>query len=102
MELSYLLVDAILIGSDLFSIIHVLGLFDCELANAVQGITTSLFHWQSLWRLPNFKHITSCLTWIDMIASNCIIKVLDKFEHVQKKEKRREEKKGKKRKDKNR
>ena len=28
--------------------------------------------------------------WIDMIVSNCIIKVLDKFEHVQKEKKEKE------------
>jgi hypothetical protein len=56
------------------------------------------FFRQGMWHLPNFKHITSCLTWIDTIALNRIIKVLDKFEHVQKekKEEKKREKKEKK------
>ena len=29
---------------------------------------------QSLWCLPNLKHITSCLTWNDTIVSNHIIR----------------------------
>ena len=32
--------------------------------------------------LPNLKHITSCLTWIDTIVSNCIIRVKDKLKYV--------------------
>ena len=45
--------------------------FDCELANAVQGITLSLFSATSR-HLPNLKHITSCydMKWYDCIKSH--------------------------------
>ena len=44
--------------------------FDCELANAVQGITTSLSGTSR--HLPNLKHITSCydMKWYDCIKSH--------------------------------
>ena len=71
--------------------------FDCELANAVQGITLSLSSANECDICPFLSilrhvmsyyimlcHITSCLTRIDMTVSNCIIMVKDRLKHVQK------------------
>ena len=42
------------------------------------------FQQQSLWHLLNLKHITSCITRIDTIVSNCVILIKDKSKHVHK------------------
>ena len=62
-------------------------IFDCELANAVQGITTSLSAIKTFTQFEAY-YVMSDMNWYDCIKSHH--KVLDKLKLEKKMEKRKE------------